>query len=208
MNVILKPRRQRKLSANQIIEQLRPRVVNFPGFRVFMTIPPTIRIGGRMSKSAYELTVQAPDTNALYTEAQKLEGEIARVPEVQDVTSDLQIKNPRVNVVIDRERAARHTLNATQIEQALYSAFGPRWTSTIYSPTNQYRVLMEIQPKYQAHADYLSKLYFKAGDGALIPLPRGARLATSCEGASRPGGEIDVWPRAEETPVAAVDLSS
>jgi HAE1 family hydrophobic/amphiphilic exporter-1 len=176
MNVILKPRKQRELSANQIIEKIRPKVVNFPGFRVFMTIPPTIRIGGRGSKSAYELTVQAPDTTELYVQAQKLEREIARVPEVQDVTSDLQIKNPRVNVIIDRERAARHTLNATQIEQSLYSAFGPRWTSTIYSPTNQYRVLMEIQPKYQAYSDFLSKLYFKAGDGALIPLDEIATL--------------------------------
>jgi HAE1 family hydrophobic/amphiphilic exporter-1 len=176
MNVILKPRRQRPLTANQIIEKLRPQLTNFPGFRVFMTMPPTIRIGGRMSKSAYELTVQGPDTDQLYIEAQKLEKEIARVPEVQDVTSDLQIKNPRVNVVIDRERAARHDLNATTIEQALYSAFGPRWSSTIYAPNNQYRVLMEIQPKYQEHADYLSKLYFKAGDGSLVPMDEIAKF--------------------------------
>jgi HAE1 family hydrophobic/amphiphilic exporter-1 len=120
--------------------------------------------------------VQGPDTDQLYIEAQKLEKEIARVPEVQDVTSDLQIKNPRVNVVIDRERAARHDLNATTIEQALYSAFGPRWSSTIYAPNNQYRVLMEIQPKYQEHADYLSKLYFKAGDGSLVPMDEIAKF--------------------------------
>ncbi|PYT16802.1 MAG: acriflavine resistance protein B [Acidobacteria bacterium] len=171
MQILLKPRKQRQLTVPQIIEKLRPKISNFPGFRVFMTVPPTIRIGGRMSKSSYELTVQGTDTEELYRQAERLEKEVARQSDlVQDVTTDLQIKSPRVNIMVDRDLAARYQLNTTTIEQALYSAYGPKWTSTIYSPTNQYQVLMEIQQKYQEHADYLSKIYFKAPGGALVPL--------------------------------------
>ena len=170
------PRRERKLSVMEVINELRPKLSGFPGFRVFMVAPPSIRIGGRFSKSAYEFTVQSPETDELYREANKLEPVISRLPGVVDVTSDLQIKTPQVNVDIDRDRAAVLGLNASQIESALYTAFGPRWTSTIYAPTNQYKVLMEIQPKYQAFSDYLSKLYFKSSTGSLVPLDNFAKL--------------------------------
>ena len=176
MNVILKPRRERALAVNGVINELRPKLSGFPGFRVFMTAPPSIRIGGRMSKSAYDFTVQGPDTTELYKQAINLEREIARLPKLADVTTDLQIKNPQVNVVINRDRAAVLGLNASQIENVLYSAFGPRWASTIYAPTNQFKVLMEIQPKYQAFSDYLSKIYFKASTGQLVPLDNFASL--------------------------------
>jgi len=168
--VTLKPRNQRALSVPQVINELRPKLSRFPGVRVFMSMPPSIRIGGRQSKSSYDFTVQSTDTDQLYAEATKLEREIARIPQLVDVTTDLQIKNPQVSFAIDRDRSAALGLNATQIENALYSAFGPRWSSTIYAPTNQYRVLMEIQPKYQAYADYLSKIYFKSPKGPLVPL--------------------------------------
>jgi len=176
MNVILKPRKERALAVNEVINKLRPRLSGFPGFRVFMTAPPSIRIGGRQSKSAYDFTVQGPDTGELYKQAINLEREIAKLPALADVTTDLQIKNPQVNVVINRDRAAVLGLNASQIENVLYSAFGPRWASTIYAPTNQYKVLMEIQPKYQAFSDYLSKIYFKASSGQLVPLDDFATL--------------------------------
>ncbi len=171
MSVLLKPRKERKLTVPQIIEELRPKISNFPGFRCFMTVPPTIRIGGRMSKSAYELTVQSADTEELYKQADRLQAVVARQTDiVQDVTTDLQIKSPRVNVIVDRDRAAALGLNATSVETALYDAYGPKWSSTIYSPANQYEVLMEIQHKYQEHADFLSKIYFKSTNGSLIPL--------------------------------------
>jgi len=176
MFVQLKPRAQRSLHVTQIIEKLRPRLSGFPGVRVFMTVPPTIRVGGRMSKSSYEFTVQAPDTTELYRQAERLEREIARLPGVQDVTTDMQMKNPQVHVAIDRDRAAVLQLDASHIENALYDAYGPRWVSTIYAPTNQYRVLLEIEPKYQAFADYLSKLYFKPPQGPLVPLDAFAKL--------------------------------
>ncbi|MDT7813753.1 MAG: hypothetical protein QOJ42_3669, partial [Acidobacteriaceae bacterium] len=176
MNVILKPRRERKLTAQQIVDELRPKISRFPGYRAFLTLPPSIRIGGRQSASSYQVTVQSQNTSDLYTWANRLLNAISTLPEVQDVNTDLEVASPRVNVVIDRDRAAAAQLDVAQIENALYSAFGPRLASTIYAPTNQYRVLMEIQPKYQAHADYLSKIYFKSSNGKLTPLDVVAKL--------------------------------
>ncbi|HYL74572.1 MAG TPA: efflux RND transporter permease subunit [Bryobacteraceae bacterium] len=175
----LKPRRQRAQALPQVINELRPQLAGFPGFRAFLTAPPSIRIGGHMSKSSYAFTVQGPDTDELYKQATRLEREVAKLPGVLDVTTDLQIKNPKVNLTIDRDRAATLGLNATQIENALYTAFGPRWSSTIYAPTNQFKVLLEIQPKYQAFSDYLSKIYFKSSNGVLVPLDNFATLEES-----------------------------
>jgi len=176
MNIILKPRRERPLTAQEIVNELRPKISRFPGCRAFLTLPPSIRIGGRQSSSSYQVTVQSQNTDELYKWANVLLGEIERLPEVQDVNTDLEIASPRVNVVIDRDRAAAAHLDVAQIETALYSAFGPRQISTIYAPTNQYHVLMEIQPKYQEHADYLSKIYFKSTSGQLTPLDVVAKL--------------------------------
>jgi len=177
MFVQLKPRNERALSAAQVLEKLRPKVMGFPGVRVFMNIPPAIRIGGRGAKSSYEFTIQGPDTRVLYREGQKLEQQVARLPIVQDVTSDLQMRNPRLNILIDRDRAAALQVNALQIQAALYSAFGPRWASTIYAPNNQYRVLLELEPKYQEHADSLSMLYLKSADDRLVPLSSLAKIS-------------------------------
>src|SRR5262249_44584981 len=102
--VQLKPRAQRELSVAQVIEKLRPQVSNFPGIRVFMNVPPSLRIGGRNSNSSYQLTVQAPDTDELYKQAEILRAEILKVPEVLDISTDLQMKSPLMTVKIDRER--------------------------------------------------------------------------------------------------------
>jgi hydrophobic/amphiphilic exporter-1 (mainly G- bacteria), HAE1 family len=176
MNIILKPRKERTLSAQEVVNQLRPKISRFPGFRAFLTLPAAIRIGGRQSASSYQVTVQSQTTEDLYKEANKLLASIASMPEVQDVNTDLEAASPRVNVLIDRDRAAAAHLDIQQIENTLYSAFGPRQASTIYAPTNQYHVIMEIQPKYQEHADYLSKIYFKSTSGQLTPLDVVAKL--------------------------------
>jgi hydrophobic/amphiphilic exporter-1 (mainly G- bacteria), HAE1 family len=176
MFVQLKSRSIRKNSVAQLIEKWRPRVSFFPGIRVFLNIPPALRIGGRNSNSSYQITVQAPDTDELYKQAAVLEREMLKIPQVQDVSSDLQMRSPRMSVIIDRERAAMYQLDASQIENALYSAYGPRLTSQIYTPANQYRVVLEMKPKYQEYADYLSKIYFKAGNGQLIPLDTLAKV--------------------------------
>ncbi len=176
MFVQLIPRRKRQLKADEVLQELRGRLQGIPGMRVYLTLPPAIRIGGHPSKTAYDFTLQGPDTAELYRQAQRFERLAARLPGLQDVNSDLQIKTPRVNVELDRDKAAALALNTADIEGALYSAYGPRWASTIYSPINQYRVLLELEQKYQMHADALSQLYFKSTDGHLIPLNTFCRI--------------------------------
>ena len=176
--VNLKPRRQRVATVNDIVNRLRPRVSGIPGLRVYMTVPQAIRIGGRMSKSSYDFTLYGPDTTQLYQEAQKFEGIVGRLPGLLDVTSDLQIKNPQITITVDRDKAAALQLNWIGIANTLYDAFGPRFSSTIYAPTDQYRVLLEMLPEYQQHADGLDKIYLKSGTGQLVPLDSVAKLTT------------------------------
>jgi len=176
VSVNLLPRRQRKATVNDIVNRLRPKLSGFPGLKVYLTIPQAIRVGGRMSKSAFDFTLYGPDTQQLYTEAPKLERQLARLPELAEVTSDLQIKNPRVNVVLDRDRAAALNLNWQSIASTLYDAFGPQLTSTIYSPTNQYQVLLEMLPSYQRFTDGLKMIYLRSSSGQLVPLLSVAKL--------------------------------
>ncbi|HVN07190.1 MAG TPA: efflux RND transporter permease subunit [Bryobacteraceae bacterium] len=166
----LTPRAKRPLNVTQIMHDLAPKLAGFPGIRVFMQNPPTIRIGGQLTKSLYQVTMQGPDTTELYREAQRMEREIARMPGLQDVNSDLQIKNPQIYIQIDRDKAAAVNVSAQQIENALYDSYGPRWISTIYAPINQYKVLIELLPQYQSTADAISLLYVRSGDGKLVPI--------------------------------------
>jgi HAE1 family hydrophobic/amphiphilic exporter-1 len=177
MNIILKPRNERTMTMQQIMDELRPKIARYPGFQTFMRIPPAINIGTRGSRAAYELTVLSPDTEALARESEKLRLAVERESNyVQDVNTDLQIKSPRVNLIVDRDRAATLGLDVTSIEGALYSGYGPKWSTTIYSSSNQYEVLTEIQQKYQAFSDYLSKIYFKTKSGGLVPLNEVVKL--------------------------------
>src|SRR5262249_40607761 len=153
-----KPRRERTATVQDIVNRLRPRVSNIPGLRVFLSVPQAIRVGGRMSKSGYDFTLYGPDTKELYAEAPEFERIMARIPGLQDVSSDLQIKTPRISIVLDRDRAAALNLNWINVSNTLYDAFGPRLASTIYAPTNQYRVLLEMLPEYQKHADGLDMI--------------------------------------------------
>jgi hydrophobic/amphiphilic exporter-1 (mainly G- bacteria), HAE1 family len=170
VNVQLKPRADRPLTAARILRDLRPRISSFPGFQAFLNLPPAISIGGRQTNSTYQLIVQSLDTTDLYRWGARLEQEIARLPEVVDVNSDIEMKSPRVTLVIDRDRTAALQLNANDIENALYSGFGPKWSSTIYGPKTQYKVLLELDPRYQEHADTLESIAFKSGTNALVPL--------------------------------------
>jgi HAE1 family hydrophobic/amphiphilic exporter-1 len=171
-----RPRRQRKSTVNDIVNRLRPKVSGFPGLRVYLNVPQAIRVGGRMSRSSYDFTLYGPDTQELYTDAQKLERIVARLPGLVEVNTDLQIKTPRVNIVLDRDRAAALNLNWQAVSQTLYDAFGPQLSSTIYSPTNQYRVLLEMNPEYQRFIDGLKMIYLKSDTGQLVPLNAVAKL--------------------------------
>ena len=168
--VVLEPRQQRTLTSSQIAAQIRPLIARFPNVRTSVTVPAALQIGARTSTSSYTMTVQSATTEELYRWAPQLEQAIAGLPELQDVSDDMEIKSPRVNLVIDRDKAAAIGLDATQVSTALNDGLGPKWSSTIYGAQTQYRVLLEIDPKYQEYADSLRKLAFKTTKGAIVPL--------------------------------------
>jgi HAE1 family hydrophobic/amphiphilic exporter-1 len=123
--------------------------------RVFLQNPPPISIGGRASKGQYQLTLQSPNIEELYRQGAVLEERLRELAQIQDVSSDLEIKNPQLNVTIDRDKASSLGISAYQIEDALAMAYGSREVSTIYAPTNDYKVMVELAPKYQANPDAL-----------------------------------------------------
>jgi HAE1 family hydrophobic/amphiphilic exporter-1 len=171
LQVNLTPRATRPMSAQQIAQQLRRQLLNFPNYRAFVNVPASLQIGGRMGNSAYSVTVQSPNTDELYAWSQRLSTAMdQQVSEIQDVSNDLEIKSPKVNLIIDRDKAAAEGLNATQIENVLSTGFGPKWSSTIYGSATQYHVLVEVDPQYQQYADSLDKLSFKGASGQLVPL--------------------------------------
>jgi len=172
----LKPRHERRMNADQIIQSLRPKVMSVPGIMMFMQNPPPIRLEATFSKAQYQFVLQSPDTEELYTHAAAFEAKLRGLQMLQEVTSDLQIKNPQVNLEIDRDRAAALGITAQQIEESLYSAYGARQVSTIYSPTNQYRVVMELAPQYQMDPSALGMLYVRSNTGQLAPLSSLATL--------------------------------
>ena len=175
----LKPRHERHLSADQIIEELRPKVAHVPGIQMYLQNLPPIRLGGQLTKSLYQYTLQSPDTTELYAVAPRFEASIAALPQLQDVTSDLQLKNPQVTIEIDRDKASVLGVTATQIEEGLYTSYGSRQISTIYAPNNQYRVILELDPKFQRDPAAVSMLYIRSSAGKLVPLDSVAKISRS-----------------------------
>ncbi len=171
----LKPHAERP-PAQQVIDELRPQLATVPGIRVYPQILPTIRIGGQLTKALYQYTLQSPDLTELYQWAPRLQERIRALPMLTDVNSDLQITSPQVVVNIDRDRASSLGVTADQIEDALYSAYGSRQVSTIYTPTNQYWVIMELAPQYQRDPEALSRLHVRAVNGNLVRLDAVATL--------------------------------
>ena len=174
----LKDRGQRKLSADQVVQELRPKLMTVPGIRAFLQNPPAINIGGMMSKSQYQFTLQSPNTEQLYKYAPILEAGMRELKGLQDVTSDLLVASPQVDVFIDRDKASTLGVTPAQIEDAFFTAYGPRQVSTIYAPNNQYKVLMELEGPFQSDPAALNLLYIR-GNGALIPLNTLARIGQS-----------------------------
>ena len=172
----LKPRAERRLNVDEIIQELRPKLATIPGINVYLQNPPTIRIGGSLSKSLYQFTLQNADVKELYQLAPQVEARLRQLPDLQDVTSDLQIASPQVLVDIDRDRAQALGVTPDQIENALYSAYGQRQISTIYTSTNQYWVVMEVAPQYQRDPAALALLYVRSSTGQQIPLSEVAKL--------------------------------
>ncbi|MBV9879022.1 MAG: efflux RND transporter permease subunit, partial [Gemmatirosa sp.] len=172
----LKPRGER-LSAEQIVAELRPKLSRTPGVQVFMQLPPAIQIGGRTSRSQYQFSMQSSDLSTLYPAAQKLVDEAQQLSQLTDVTSDLQLSNPQVDVRIDRARAAALGITADAIESALYDAYGSRQVSTIFGQNDQYWVIMELLPQYQRDVSALRQLYVPSSNGTLVALGTIATLS-------------------------------
>jgi HAE1 family hydrophobic/amphiphilic exporter-1 len=170
LSVDLKPRQQRSLDADRVIEALRPKFAGIPGIRVFLTNPPAIRIGGMMSRSQYQYTLQDPDTDELYRAAPRFEAALRTLEGFEDVTSDLQIRNPQVTVDLDRDQIAALDLTVDQVELALTSAYGSRQVSQIFAADDQYQVILQVDPRYQRDPAALSMLYVQTAAGKLVPL--------------------------------------
>ena len=173
MFVRLTPRNTRR-SAMELVQQVRPVLSQVPGINAYPQVLPPIRIGGQLTKSQYQFTLQSPATSELYEYAPKLEARLRTDPKfrnlLQDVTTDLQIKNPQVNVDIDRDKASSLGITASQIEDALNTAYSQRQVSTIYAPNNSYRVITETEDQYQLDPSLLSLLYVRSTTGQLVPL--------------------------------------
>jgi len=182
----LKDPSQRKLNANQIIQELRPKFAQMPGMNVYLRNPPLIPIGGMQSKGLYQYSLQDTDTRELFQWAPVLMEKMAEHHEAfQDVSSDLQIASPQVNVEIDRDKASALGVTAQQIENALYDAFGEKQASTIYADVAEYWVVFEVEPQFQLDPAALARLYitssFAGTNGApkLVPLSAVAKLTRS-----------------------------
>ncbi|TWA93052.1 HAE1 family hydrophobic/amphiphilic exporter-1 [Azospirillum brasilense] len=169
MFVVLKPRAERP-PAGEVIQQLRRQLAGIPGMAVYMQPVQNLRIGGRSSKNEFQYTIQGLNTEELYAWSGRLERAMHGIPILQDVTSDLQLNSPQAYVHVDREKAATLGIGVDQVRSTLYSAFGQRQVSTIYTPTNDYQVLIELAPKYQQDDNALSRIYVRSGSGKLVPL--------------------------------------
>jgi HAE1 family hydrophobic/amphiphilic exporter-1 len=167
----LKPRDERTVTADQFIDQLRPRLLlSVPGVMAFLQNPPPITVSGQNSTSVYQLTLQSASLGEIYTWAPKLKARMQRLPGFVDVNSDQQISSPQVMVNIDRDRALALGVSAEQVQDALYSAYGSREVSVIYAPADQYSVILEVAKQYQRSPEALSKLYVRSSQGQLVPL--------------------------------------
>jgi HAE1 family hydrophobic/amphiphilic exporter-1 len=174
--MILKPRDERKLSADEIIQQLRPKLATVPGIKVYMQNPPVIRIGGQLTAAQYQYTLQDTDLDELYHWTDTLLGRMRQLPGFVDVTSNLNNLSPVVALDVDRDKIATLGLTFAQVEDALQSAFSSRQISTIYGATNQYQVILEVAPEFQSDPAMLSRIHVRASGGKLIPLDTVVRI--------------------------------
>ena len=176
MMLILKPRNERELSADQVIQDLRPKLNSVPGIRAMLVNPLPITIGGRRSRSLYQFTLQGINTGQLYQAAKQVERVMLDLPGLVDVSSDLQMDNPELNIEIDRNRALLLGVSPERIENSLYSAYGDRDISTIFGANDQYSVIIEFAKRFQADAAALDLLHIRSDKGPLVPLSSVASL--------------------------------
>jgi multidrug efflux pump len=166
--VDLKPRDQRDASADEVIARLRGKLAQVAGARLFLQSVQEFRLGGRASNAQYQYTLNGEDLNDLYDFAPRFVAALRRSPALADVSADVRRNGLQTNVVMDRERAARLGITTRQVDDMLYDAFGQRQVSVIYGPIDQYRVVMEVAPRYWQDPEILKDLYVGASSGAAI----------------------------------------
>jgi HAE1 family hydrophobic/amphiphilic exporter-1 len=176
--LFLEPRARRPLSADQTMAALRPQLSRIPGLRLFISNPPPISIGGLNTRSQYQFTLQDTDTDELYRYAGILQDKVRQLPGFDDVSTDMQVRNPQVRLNLDRNKIAALGLTMNQVETALSNAYGTRQVSTIYAPNNQYQVIMQVVPEFQRDPAALSTIYVRAPAGPLVPLSTIAGVTT------------------------------
>ncbi len=166
----LKPRADRKYSADELIPILSAAFRRVPGIATYTVNTPTITIGGRAAKGQYQYTMTGGNLVSLYKAGKEMETKMREINSIVDVTTDLQIANPQASLEIDRDAAARFNVTPEQIQTALYNAYGSRQASTIYTPQNEYWVILELLPEYQTDLSALDLLYVRSSTGAEVPL--------------------------------------
>ncbi|HUO78113.1 MAG TPA: multidrug efflux RND transporter permease subunit [Thermodesulfovibrionales bacterium] len=170
MFIALKPQGERKLSADQVIARLRKKLVSVPGAPAFLQAVQDVRVGGRISAAQYQYTLQGDDLNELMAWAPRMEQQLRALPGVVDVNSDQQDKGMQSTVVVDRSTASRLGITSQVIDDTLYSAFGQRQVSIMYTLLNQYHVVMEVEPRFWQRPESLRNIYVHSSNGALVPL--------------------------------------
>ncbi|HWT97872.1 MAG TPA: efflux RND transporter permease subunit, partial [Terriglobales bacterium] len=170
MFVGLKPLKERQASVSEVIQRLRKKLNRLPSINVYMQPIQNLQIGGRSAKSLYQLTLQGTDLAELNEMAPKVAARLGQIKELQDVTSDLQVRSPQIFVDVDRNRAAALGITMDEIRSTLYGAFGTRQISTIYQPSNNYKVILEVAPEFQSNEDTLGNIYIHSSGGQLVPL--------------------------------------
>jgi hydrophobe/amphiphile efflux-1 (HAE1) family protein len=180
----LVPHADRKLTSNQIIQRLRPKVAAVKGVRFFMQSGQDISVGGRLSRTLYQYTLTDTDSAELNDWAPKVEAALKKLPQLQDIASDQQVAAPHLAVEIDRDAASRLGISPSLIDQTLYDAFGQRQVANIYTSTSQYKVVLEVQPQYQDNPDALSKIFIAGPGGTQIPISTFAHFSSKAESLS------------------------
>ena len=174
--ISLKPWDQRKASEQQIIDRLRPKLAQVPGIHTYLQPLETIQVGGRLTATEYQYTLQDTDLAELQQWAPKVEDKLKTIPGIEDVASDMQLASPQLKIDINRDLATRVGVNPGTIETTLYDAFGQRYVTEVYGNLNTYHVVMELEPQYQKDISALSRLYVHGSGGQLVPVSEFARL--------------------------------
>jgi HAE1 family hydrophobic/amphiphilic exporter-1 len=178
MLVALKPQGERG-KQQAVLARLRKNANIVPGIEIFFQPIQNINLGGKLQKSQYQYTLQSNDTDALYRIAPEMRDKMAKLEALRDVTTDLYIKNPQVTIEVDREKSAVYGVNVDQVRQTLYDAFGDRQVATIYTPANDYEVILETKPEFQQSPNNLDNIYVKTTNGTVVPISAVTRFVPS-----------------------------